>query len=167
MLLRAAGLGSCNKEGPPEGMQNASTENAKFNLYVPEDTWLSTASSGISGARVYSGEDFSNVTVSAYYPEGVMTVEDYWNKMCLAEYNAYFKDFTLLESKCGDTTLGGKNAKRYVYEAKLEGDVTYRFLQVMAIEDTMVYTFTYTAKVDLYDTHMEDVEKMLTEFTFR
>jgi hypothetical protein len=146
---------------------NVAIENAKFNLYVPETTWMSTSDSGISGARYYSGSDFSNVTVTVYFPEEIFTVADYWEKKCLQEYSAYFKDFTVLDDKCGDTTLGGLDAKRYVYEAKLEGDVSYRFMQVMTVKDAMIYTFTYTAKSDLYDSHLTDVEAMVANFTFR
>lgn len=170
LLLLAAMLlsfAACTEAGAPEGTFNVAIENAKFNLYVPEGTWMSTANSGVSGARYYSGTDFSNVTVTVYYPEEELTAATYWEKKCLQEYGAYFKDFTVLSDKCGDTTLGGLDAKRYVYEAKLEGDVTYRFMQVMTVKDTLIYTFTYTAKIDLYDSHLTDVEAMITNFTFR
>ena len=163
-------LVSCTEAGVPEGTFNVAIENAKFNLYVPEGTWLSTASSGISGARYYSGTDFSNVTVTVYYPEDlaeIATAADYWEKKCLQDYTANFKNFTVLEDKCKDTTLGGLDAKCYVYEVMLEGDTTYRFMQVMTVKDTLVYTFTYTAKIDLYDSHLTDVEAMVANFTFR
>lgn len=160
-------LVACKKDNAPEGTVNVAIENAGFYLYVPETTWMSTASSGISGARVYSGEDFSNVNVTVYYPEEVLSAADYWEKKCLQEYTAYYKEFKVLEDKCGDTTLGGLDAKRYVFEGKLEGDVTYRFQQVMTVKDTMVYVFTYTAKAELYDSHLTDVEAMVTNFTFR
>lgn len=167
LVLMLFTLVSCQEAGTPEGTVNVAIENAKFNLYVPEATWLSTASSGISGARVYSGEDFSNVNVTVYYPEEMLTVADYWEKKCLQEYAAYYKEFKVLEEKCGDTTLGGLDAKRYVFEGKLEGDVTYRFMQVMTVKDTLVYVFTYTAKAELYDSHLTDVEAMVANFTFR
>ena len=157
---------ACNKDGAPDGMMNVAIESVQFNLYVPEDTWLSIASSGISGARVYSNEDFSNVTVTVYYPEETLSAEDYWNKKCLQNYSTYFTEFTLLEEQCGDTTLGGLNAKRYVDEGKL-GEEAYRYMQVITVRDTMIYTLTYTAKTDLYDSHAEDVESIRASFTFR
>ncbi len=167
LLTLCCSLVACSADAAPDGMQNVAIENAQFNLYVPQGSWLSTSSSGISGARVSSGEDLSNVTVTVYYPDTPQSVTDYWNNRCLPEYRTYFKDFTLIEDKCGDATLGGMDAKRYVYEAKLEADVTYRFMQVITVKDLMVYTFTYTAKADLYDSHLADVDSIVAEFTFR
>ena len=39
--------------------------------------------------------------------------------------------------------------------------------QVSFIYGEMVYSITYTAKSELFDSHLEDVDKIISEFTFR
>lgn len=159
---------SCKKDdGIPDGMMNVATERAQtyFDLYVPEG-WTPQTDSGISGARV-SGTDSSNVTATLYFPNTVMTAESYWNDFCLPEYqNGVLKDFSIIQDACKDTTLGGKNAKQYVFVFVMDG-VAYETMQIITVHDNMVFTLTYTAESANYANHLETVESIRAEFRLK
>ena len=111
LLALAVTAISCSDDGIPDDMYNVAIDNAEFDLFVPKN-WISQKDSGISGARV-SNMDTSNVTVTVYLPDRVMTVEEYWNDFCLPSYqNGVLKDLSVIGEQCGDTVLGGKNAKK-------------------------------------------------------
>ncbi|MBQ8357263.1 MAG: hypothetical protein IJX39_05580 [Clostridia bacterium] len=165
LVLSLTTVSCADKDDTPDGMQNVSISTVNFDLFVPE-SWISQAESGISGARV-SNTDTSNVTVTAYMPDAVMTVEEYWNSFCLPEYqNGVLKDFTVMEEQCGDTTLGGKNAKTYVFLYTVDGK-TYESMQIITVKDDILYTLTYTAESSVYSTHLETVESIRSNFRFR
>ena len=167
LLMTFSFVACADDDGTPEGMQNVSTENALFNLYVPA-SWIPTTAGGVSGAR-YSSSDASNVTVTTYLPESEMSAADYWTNICLPNYRdgGVLQNFTVVEASCKDTTLGGKDAKQYVFTYTLDG-VAYEVMQVIvAGGDMMMYTLTYTAVSTKYAEHLEDVERIRAEFRFR
>ena len=154
-----------SKEQVPDNMQEAAITTAPYHLYVPT-TWLLTTESGISGARVNSTEDTSNVTVTAYYPEEALTPADYFETKCVSDYAAHLSDFARLTALDGDTTLGGKDAKCYVFTYTLDGAV-YQVKQIIVAQGTMLYVLTYTATSMHYNDHLDDVEAIRANFTFR
>lgn len=163
LVLLLVSLASCNKDGVPDGMMDATAPGANYQLFVPE-TWVSQAESGISGAK-YSIDDSSNVNLTTHLPDKAYTVTGYWSEVCLPSLETTFKDFQLVEAECKETTLGGRNAYQYVYVASLGGN-SYQFMQLIAVYGDMVYTLTYTAKVDVFATHAEDVELIRSSFRF-
>ena len=160
MLTLALGLAACKKEGPHEGMKNVAEDTARFYLYVPE-SWIEQRE-GASSPR----NDGANVTAVAYLMENYYTPETYWTEKCLPAYQATFSEVTVDAALSGDTTLGGMPAKRYVYNATL-GGASYRILQVITALDNIVYTLTYTATPDCFDTHITDVDSICAHFTFK
>lgn len=167
LLILVFSLVSCGEEDPtPEGMQNVAIESARFNLYVPE-SWASTSSSGISGARVGTAGDNSNVTATVYYPDDQnLTAAAYFETVAKPSYATELKDYALLEDLCGETTLGGRDAVRIVFTYVVDGNA-YEVMQIAAAKDTMIYMLTYTAPSTLYASHTEDVESIRDAFTFR
>lgn len=166
LLVLALCTVSCKKDNaPPSGMKEAATAGAEYHLYVPE-LWIANNGNGISGA--YTGTaDRANVTVTSYLPDFSMSAESYFNEICLPQYqNGTLAGFELLSDLCGDTTLGGLNAKKYVYIYSL-GGVDYETMQVIASSSKMIYTLTYTAKAANYADHTEDVEEIVKAFAFR
>ena len=163
VLLSALTLTSCGAPATdiPEGMQVASLDGVEYALFVPE-TWTVNKNSGVSGAYV-SAYDKSNVSLISYLPTEAMTTEQYWAK-CEESYAAEFADYALAES--GSATMGGMAVPYYVYTATI-GDESYKFLQAIAGNGGMFYNLTYTATVDNYDLHIEEVMKIIEEFTFR
>lgn len=165
LLTLCLGLAACKRDDPtPDGMQNASDETVKFNLYVPL-TWSVTTSGGVVGA-CFSSSDRSNVIVTSYYPESTMTLTEYWEQKCLTPYRSTLAGFTLLEEHCGETTLGGRGAAKYVFVYSL-GETAYQVMQVITSYQNIVYTFTYTATTEQYQQHLSEVESMLAVLTFR
>ncbi len=162
LLLLAVSIVSCKKTDAPDGMKDAAAENAKFYLYVPEGWYEQTEINAASSPL----RDGANVNATTYLADAVFTAESYWNERALPEIGLAFKDVAVIDAECGDTDLGGVAAKRYVYDATL-GGATYRFMQIIAVRGNMVYTLTYTAKPDTYATHLEDVESIRANFTFK
>lgn len=88
----------------------------------------------------------------------ITTLEEYW-----AYYSAEFqRTFPDMEYKTeGENMLvSGLSAKKYVYTATVTGQ-SYQFMQVITIKAGVVYIFTYTATVDNFETHLEDVNSIL------
>lgn len=165
LLTLALTAMACSDDGIPDDMQNVAIDNANFDLFVPK-SWISQKESGISGARV-SNEDTSNVTVTVYLPDRPLTLDEYWNGFCLPSYqNGVLKDFSLLSEQCGDTVLGGKNAKTYVFVYTLDGKA-YEVMQIIALKDDQFYTLTYTAESVNYSANLETVESIRQNFRFR
>ncbi len=170
LLVMALSLVACSEDGVPQGMMDVATENARFHLFVPE-TWVSQSEGGICGATSPDGKH-SNVTVVNYLADtscldlaGYPSAAIYWANKCLPEYQATFTDLVILTDG-EDTTLGGRNAKRYVYTATLGGN-SYKFMQIITADSSYVYTLTYTALPEHYETYVADVESIRAEFLFK
>ncbi len=169
LLTLVISASSCKKDGgTPDGMQNVSAPGVPFDLYVPEG-WISQVSSGISGARV-SNTDTSNVTVTLYMPDTEMSAETYWQEKCLPEYtpaqgHVGLPGFTVIEEGT-DTTLGGVNAKKYVFTFEMDG-VKYQLMQILAVEGSMIYTLQYHATEAAYANHTEVVDNIRSNFRFK
>lgn len=163
ILLSAMALTSCSAPAAdaPEGMQLASLDGVEYALYVPE-SWTVNKNSGVSGAYV-SAYDKSNVSLISYLPTSAMTTEQYW-AMCEESYRAEFENYAAVES--GTATMGGMTVPYYVYTATIGGE-NYQFLQAIGGNGGMFYNLTYTATADQYDTHIEEVMKIIEAFTFR
>ncbi len=144
----------------PAGMKIASDKNAAYRLYVPT-SWTCEAESGRSEARVAS--DGSNVTVTLYEPSVSMSKDDYFDR-CAEDYQKGLRGYTFIDAK--DRTVSGKSAKSYTYSAEY-GDAKYRIMQTVFSDGKIMYSLTYTALDENFDTHMADVESILNSFRFR
>lgn len=144
----------------PQGMKIASDKNAAYRLYVPT-SWTCEAENLRSEARVAS--DGSNVTVTLYEPSVSMSIEDYFDR-CAEEYQKGLRGYTLIEAN--DRTVSGKSAKSYTYSAEY-GNAKYRIMQTVFSDGKIMYSITYTALDENFDTHMTDVELILNSFRFR
>ena len=162
-LLLAVMMVSCSDSRVPDGYQLASSENEGFYLYVPEG-WSSNVSGGTASA-FYTATDTSNVSMTSVMMEtGLSTVDEYAEsiEVSLASLLPSYEkvtDFT-------DTTLGGKAAKMFDYTCVL-GDVTYKYRQVFCAYSGYIYVFTYTSTDEKFDSHIEDVEGILSVLEFK
>lgn len=146
----------------PEGMMLASNDDVAYRFYAPDSWVLDTT---LVTSSVYASEtDRSSVNVTVYMPEvDRMTAEEYW-ALCEAEYARAMSDYTLVST--AQTTLDTRPANTYVYTATV-GGTAYRFAQTVASYRGMVYTITYTALDEVFDTHLNDYNRMLAAFDFR
>ena len=163
MLVIAMSLSllSCaNGEAAPEGMVDVAPDNEKYNFYVPQN-WR-TNSGDIVGAY-YSLSDRSNVSVMAYGGEHESS-EAYWNDFKLRAGNTFEKFEVITENEA--KVIDDRNAMRYVYKMKLDGK-EYQCMQTVTAFSNIFYVITYTSTPENYESHLEDVEKMLSNFDFK
>lgn len=163
-ILSALALVSCSSDGDdasPDGMKRASSDTAPYVLYIPED-WITDMQTGMTSAHV-SSSDSSNVSVTAWELEHTDDTVDTWWDVNIAELCSVFTDYTEVSSV--ETVLCGESAKQYVYTARL-ADTEYKYMQTAAVRDGSVYVITYTALPDVYDSHLDDVAKILSAFVF-
>ena len=147
----------------PEGMKLASNDDVAYRFYVPA-SWILDKNLPTSSAYV-SESDRSNVNVTVYMPEvdHIESVDNYW-ATCLEE----LKKGMDIEGEITSTevTLDGRPGKTYEYTGVISGK-TYRFAQTITSYRGMIYTVTYTATANNYDTHRAAYADILAAFDFR
>lgn len=148
----------------PEGMKLFSNEHTDYTAFVPVN-WIVDMSTGTLSAYV-SSADASSISITAQGLEldDPKTLDDYW-KGYEKDFNSIFKEFEYVGEAPTTTTLSGEPANKYVYTAKL-GDNQYKYMQVVCIREMTVYVITYTSTPEGYDGNIEDVEKILDNFSF-
>jgi hypothetical protein len=159
----ALSLASCGDKTVPDGMQTASGPNEAFNLYVPK-AWAVNNSGGTASA-FYSSSDTSNVSMTSMMTEGAFqTLDDYQNAVeaSLAEVLPGYEKISGFD----DAELAGLPARTFDYSCRLSG-VDYRYRQVFCVRSGYFYIFTYTSTAGNFESHLGDVEKILTELTFK
>ncbi len=158
----------------PEGMKKVDAATTSFTMYVP-DSWTVDMSTGVISAYA-SLTDRANVSFTGFALDNenrAMTLDSFWET-----YSGDFKDTfgdsmfyfdengeETAEPFAAKTTLGGIAANKYVYRAKVTGEV-YKFMQVTCIAAGTVYIFTYTAIDSAYESHLQEVGDILDNFKF-
>ena len=145
----------------PDGMKIASSDDIEYRLYVPT-SWVCSSESGRSEAYV-SESGRPNVTVTSYSPDGDISAEKYF-KMCEEKYEDELSGYSFVSSE--ERTVAERNAISYTYSASYDGaDITV--MQTVLVYNGMVYSITYTALADSFESHMSDVNAILDAFIFR
>lgn len=193
MLVLCFSLCACGEEtdtNAPEGMKLVETESKDYSLFVPTD-WNVDMSTGVVSAYA-SLVDQSNISFTGFAVDqkslaaetvasddtdsessakGVIDV--FWESYA-EDFSETFGDTMKYIDENGEevdspspikTTLGGFEANKYTYTARVTGDI-YKFTQVVCIEAGYVYILTYTAVTESYDEHLEDVENIISNFRF-
>lgn len=182
-IMICLALVSCGRDenGVPDGMIEVGGEFTDFRLFVPDD-WTQDLESGFVSAHAPDG---SNVSVMTLSLGGVYSVseEDYLIKSGESQYNgvvdyfekeyfptvkATFADIALTEQYTTGQTLGGeKRTCKYVYKMMMGEGIEYTIMQMLAVHGTELFIFTYTAKSEVYESHLEDVSDVVTNFIFK
>ncbi len=164
-LILAIMLCSCGDESVPAGMKALeSSDKLNYNFYIPK-AWTQDLSTGVVCAY-YSTGDTSNVSITTY------NIDDY--AKTLGEYVEEYKtglsdnlkELTVSEGYPANTTLGGVAASKLEYTASFSG-TQYKYMQILCINKGSMYVFTYTSNAEKYDSHLEEVDLMLDNFSFR
>lgn len=162
--LMLVSLVGCSNAGAPEGMQNAASENEAFYLFVPQ-AWTPNASSGIASAYYSASVDRSNVSVTCTLPaEGYLSVEQYVT-YTTDSLGKMLDDFTVVSAPA-EAKLGGAAALSFDYTATVNG-VAYKYRQIVSAYKDIFYVFTYTSTAELFDSHLGDVDAIVSYFTFK
>lgn len=149
----------------PEGMKLASNEEVAYRFYVPS-SWVINENERVFAA--YVEDDRANVSIVPYMPDS--------ESMTIAEYSKMTKDklleivgkenYVVVEDE-RETTLGGRVAVVHRYQLKIDGRA-YEYLQIITTYKSMVYSLTYTAPTqEIYEKHIEEVERIIDAFAFR
>ena len=157
-------LTACSPDNyAPAGMKLITDSDiVDYKLYVPA-SWTADVSTGVVSAYV-SSADHSNINVTAFELDDVnTTLAEYWAVYTEA-FNSTFSDMEY-ETEGETILLSGAAAVKYVYTATVTG-TQYKFMQVVSISNGTVYIFTYTSSPDNYSSHLEDIDKILSNFEF-
>lgn len=162
-----AGCSSGSDSWHPAGMKLASSEDADYKMWVPEN-WTVDMSTGITSAYAGSG-DYSNVSVTAQNLSGeqnYLTPAEYW-EIYKADLAATFPDIAYDEDTEGGISLllDENAAMKYSYTATVTG-TEFHFISVVCIRSGTVYLITYTAQPAIYENHLEEIQNILNNFSF-
>ena len=139
-----------------------------FSLYLPED-YKVASNDGDVEAKVGLG---GTVSLTRAVDTGV-SISDYW-KMRRDELTRIVGEITELEvnviNSDGETKvkLGNLDASRvaaYIYTYEY-GGVTYKVYQVLGVNLTTGFAFTYTAPTDEFDSHFDEIKTILDKVQF-
>ena len=144
----------------PDGMKNVAADTDAYYLYVPQ-SWVQN---NYGVGAYYSAVDRSNVTIAAYSGEEYESSDAYW-KAFTEEVKGFATDFTVIEEK-EPKVISGRNAVQYTYSLTV-GGVKYKVQQIMLAYSNIMYVITYTAEEGFFDSHAEDVKRILDEFRFK
>ena len=169
LVLTLLLLISCSKKETdiPDGMAVLNGDAVEFNFYYPED-WQIDRNDGMVSVYV-SDKDRSNVSVTTFTaPAEVQGVDGYLtmgNTTYFDHVKATFPDLEMLTDG-EEVTLGGAPARQYVFTASVSGD-PYKFRQVITYYYGYIHILTYTSTIDGFDSHTDEVNKIISEFTFK
>ncbi len=145
----------------PDGMKIASNDVVEYRLYVPK-SWVCNSKSGVSEAY-YPESQKTNVTVNSYIPEEVKDIEGF-SALCEENYKKSINGYELISKEA--LTVAKKNAVALTFSANY-GGVTYKIRQVSLIYNELAYSIIYTATEENFDLHIDDFNKIVSEFRFR
>ena len=162
LITVVAMFASCKQDDTPDGYQLIACEGDKFRLYVPTQGWMPNTTGGVTSAFFSQSE---NTSVSVYKAQdaGEMSIDEYFeycNDKFAKELDGYDLSGT---EKC---ILGGVAAKKIVFTAnnffsKADGTfekTTYKYTQVIARYDGDMYILVYSAPLEYYDSHVEEID---------
>ena len=165
-LLMIVTLFSCKKDksDAPDGMFYEANDAVDYQIFFPEG-WSIDRNDGMVSAHV-SDSDSSNVSVTAFaLPREYTTLDDYLDKEYLDYFSKNFSDMNVIE-EFSEIEFAGNDARRLVFSATVGGN-SYQFMQIVTLHyDGYLYILTYTSTPGAYNSHMEDVEKIISEFKF-
>ena len=146
----------------PDGMKIASHDKIEYRLYVPK-SWICDSESGVSEAY-YPESEKTNVTVTAYSPDGEMSAAEYI-ELCEEEYKTAILGYELIDKEDG-FKVAKRDAISITFSANYDG-ISYKIRQTTLEYNGMIYSITYTATESCFDLHTDDLEQIISEFTFR
>ncbi len=166
LLVIATLLCACGESADvPAGMKAVeSSDDLNYNFFIPKD-WIQDLSTGAVSAY-YSTGDTSNVSITTYNIDNYeKTLDDYVEeyKVGLSEN---LGEFTMSEGYPQNTLFGGFGASKLEYTAKFSG-TPYKYMQILCIYRGNMYVFTYTSNEEKYESHLEEVNVMLDNFSFK
>lgn len=146
----------------PDGMVLASSEDADYIMYVPEQ-WKVDKSTLYTSAYFSSG-DATSISAAAYGMNFTdKTADDWWSSF-EEQMKSVYQNVSDAEKEA--VTLGGIEGNKYTFTADLNGQ-TYNYIISAVLKDNYIYYITYTSTPDYCEKHLEELESVLKNFSFK
>lgn len=147
----------------PDGMKLFSNEHTDYTAYIPS-LWEQDVSTAFLSARVPTSNSNISITTITLGAEDPKTLEDYWKKY-EEEFKSTLGDMEYIGKHPQTFKLSGEDAHKYVYTATVTGE-EYQFMQVVCIRNNNAYVITFTSTVEDYEEYAEDVDQIISNFSF-
>ena len=178
LVLLVTALASCGAQSidgfaVPSDMSYLASETGDYYLIYPQN-WLTETTVGMTSVYTEDAYRSSVIVTANELPAEMTSIEQYWEQYT-EQFRAQFSDFEMVDPEPSDVTVGKEQkdyggvtaeGKKYRYRATV-GDVEYQWSQVFFLHNATLYTVTYTAKAAVYDSHTDDVDKILAYFAIR
>ena len=133
---------------------------AGFSLYIPESFKIDFSDAAVSATH----SDGTNINMTRATPTGT-SFNEYFDAR-LEELRVIVKDLAVTKELTATEFSNADSAFYVEYNYTYCGD-SYKVYQIFAVKGMTFYSFTYTAKSELYDTHIGEVEKVISKVVFR
>lgn len=164
---------SCTKRenNVPDGFAPAENDGTDYFFVYPAEWTLERNDAGMTSVYV-SEVDFSNVSVTVFtWNNEYQSLSQYVEKYYFKQFKDNFSNLEYPENEDGTPRL--KNAKidsrdAVIFEySAMFGEEKYMFKTCIISENGYIYTLTYTAKEDKYESHIEAVDMIFDNFQFK
>lgn len=155
----------------PQGYLDAGTEGVEYRFFYP-DTWLLDRHDPGMTSVYFSDTDFSNVSVTVFVPtERYESASQYAQSYYFEHLQGTFPNVTPERNQDGSykfhtVTIDGVEGARADYAATVDG-TEFAFRSYFVLYNGNIYTVTYTAKRDLFDSHTDAVQGMIEQMRFQ
>ena len=159
-------LVSCGNKGEvPKGMQLASnTDIVDYKLFVPEE-WTVDRRSDFTSSVAFAS-DHSSISVSQWnLTDSTRNYDTWWTNEFKPELEYILHNPTII-SEGDEIQIDGTDSKKYVYTGETR-EGKYKFMTVATIRQGSIYVITYTSTEELYDKHINEVNKILENIKFK
>lgn len=171
-------LSSCNKSDIPDGMIEIGTEFTGYHFYVP-DNWTNNSNGGFVAAKLDDGSSVSLQTMTlggvfennsgyVFYvgSDTYSSIDEYFKNVYSKNLSDTFVKYVLKEEYTVNQKFGDvERCAKYIYEITID-DTEFMFEQIFTINGMNMYLFTYTSKASTFDSHLEDISKIVKNFKF-
>lgn len=160
LLLLTVGCGELDENAIPENMHSVTVDGAYCRLVVPID-WNSMTDMGVTGAYI-SSKNYASIFVHDYENPDGLTPKAYAEQVHIAELAASYDMGAIAVS---DGELDGKSACVLEYSATRE-QVTYRVRTFVCAHRDRIWTLTYIAQYELFDSYLSVLDNVTVNFRF-
>ena len=140
--------------------------DAMITVYINDSDIMPIDASEPGSDENFKIETKPNLSATVFaLPEGKYdTIDKYWNEFGVPSYETVFQD---LESEPDENlTVDGIDAKKYTYTLSVAG-MKYKISQIVFFNKRQVYTLTYTATENKYQTYANVLSIAAGTFKFK
>ncbi len=169
-------LFSCGKTGEseveiPSGFLLAENENTDYYFFYPADWLLDRNDAGLTSAFV-SETDFSNVSITAFTASAsYQSLADYVENYYFTQFEDNFNNLEIERNqdkslKKSSMKIDGCDAIAVNYKAVFSGE-EYSFRAWFISYNGYIYNVLYTAKTEVFESHLEEATVTAEQLKFR